>query len=94
MNNHAPETQWFVTDVPMYAFRVGIPVPPPLSVISDKRLATGNLTETQIIDMINKYKPEQIFLGRFEFPELKSFLQDDYKILYTRGKRTLYLRKD
>ncbi len=94
MNNHAPETHWFVTDVPMYAFRVGIPVPPPLSVISDKRLATGNLTEAQIIDMINEYKPEQIFLGRFEFAELESFLREDYKILYTRGKRTLYLRKD
>lgn len=94
MDNHAPETKWFVTDVPMYAFRVGVPVPPPLSVISDKRLVTGNLTEEKIIDMINEYEPEQIFIGRFEFPELESFLQEDYKILYTRGKRTLYLRKD
>jgi hypothetical protein len=91
--NHASETQWVVTDMPMYAFWIGAPVPPPVAVISDKRLVTGNLTEDQIITAVEEYQPEQVLIGRFELPKLNQLLDDEYRLLYSRGKRSLYLRK-
>jgi hypothetical protein len=94
MRNHAPKTRWVVTDTPMYAFRIGSSIPPPLAVISEKRLVTGNITEDQIITFIDKEKPEQVMIGRFRFTKLKTSLQDDYRPLYIRGRRYLYLRKD
>jgi hypothetical protein len=94
MANHAPETRWVVTNMPMYAFRASLPVPPALAVMSEKRIVTGELTEAQIIAIVQEVKPEQVLLGRREFPELEAVLKEDYRLLYTRGKRQLYLRKD
>jgi 4-amino-4-deoxy-L-arabinose transferase-like glycosyltransferase len=92
MSNHAPETHWVVTDMPMYAYRIGASVPPPVVALSEKRLITGELTEDQIVDVVQEYRPEQVLIGRFEFPKLKAYLEQDYKLLYRRGKRALYLR--
>ena len=78
----------------MYAFRIGRPIPPPLAVFSEKRLVTGNLTEEQILDIINDYEPEQVLIERFELPVLKALLGDDYDTLYAREEINLYLRKD
>jgi len=94
MTNHAPETHWVVTDLPMYAFRVGLLVPPYLAVSSTKRRSTGELTEQQFIAIIEEYKPEQVLIGRSTYPEIEKYLEQDYRVLYTRGKRLLYLRKD
>jgi hypothetical protein len=94
MANHAADTRWVVTNLPMYAFRAGLPVPPSLAVMSEKRIVTGELTEAQIIAIIEEVRPEQVLLGRREFPELEAVLKEDYRLLYTRGKRQLYLRKD
>ena len=92
--NHASETQWVVTDTPMYAFWIGAPVPPPLAVISQKRLAAGDLTEDHIINIVKEYKPEQVFIGRFELPKVNQFLDQEYRLLYMRGKKSLYLYKN
>ena len=86
-----PRTQWVVTDLPIYAFRVGLPVPPPLAVISEKRMVTGNITEAQIIEIIDEYKPGQVLMGRFKLPALEAFLRDDYRRNYFWGKKHLYL---
>jgi 4-amino-4-deoxy-L-arabinose transferase-like glycosyltransferase len=94
MANHAPETHWVITDLPMYAFRVGLLVPPYLAVPSSKRFITGALTEEQLTEFVEEYNPEQVLIGHNVFPELEMLLQNDYRILYTRGKRQLYLRKD
>jgi hypothetical protein len=93
MNNHAPRTQWVVSDVPIYAFRIGKPVPPPLAVISEKRLVTGNLTEAQIIESIREYNPEQVVIGRFIFPSLGQHLRDNYQLIYSRERMRVYVRK-
>lgn len=94
MANHAQETRWVVTDLPMYAFRVNLISPPYLSFITAKRLSTGELTEDKIIAVIQEYRPEQVLIGRREFPKVKQFLQEDYRLIYERGKRFLYLRND
>jgi len=94
MTNHAPETRWVVTDLPIYAFRVGLPVPPYLAVSSGKRFVTGALTEEDLINFVKEYNPEQILTGYNVYPNLEKYLENDYRLLYTRGKRRLYLRKD
>lgn len=92
-SNHATETEWFVTDTPMYAFRIKASVPPNLVVFSDKRMLSGHLSEEQILAAIAEYRPEQVFIGRFDFPAVQAYLKEDYRLLYERGKRSLYLRQ-
>jgi hypothetical protein len=91
---NAGDTHWMMTDVPMYAFRARLPVPPELAVITSKRMATGNLTEAQIIAAVQKYNPEQVYLGRFKFPNLKKYLSVYYQPGYSKGRYKLYLRDD
>lgn len=86
-----PRTQWFVTDLPIYAFRAGLSVPPPLAVPSEKRWETGELTEEQIIAIVDEYKPEQVLIGRFDLPTLEGFLRDDYRRNHFWGRKHLYL---
>jgi len=94
MADYAPLTEWVVTDLPMYAFRAGLPVPPELAVLSTKRLETGALTEQQIIEVVRAYQPEQVLLGRFKFPTLEQSLQSEYVMIYSKSRKRLYLRND
>ena len=94
MTQYAPETQWVVTDRPMYAFRAGLLVPPNLAAISRKRLTTGALTEQQVLDTIRERRPEQVLLTRFKWPSITKYLKEHYRVLYSQDGRTLYLRSD
>lgn len=91
MTRYAPKTHWVVTDLPMYAFRAGIPVPPPLAAMTGKRIASGELTEASIIQTIEDYKPEQVLVGRFDLPAVESYLRQDYRRVYQWGRKVLYL---
>jgi hypothetical protein len=92
---HAPETRWVVTDLPMYAFRSRLPVPPYLAAFTMKRYQTGELTEQNIIDTVQEYQPEQILLGRGEYPLVEQFLQKEYRMIYMVGNSVkLFLRND
>jgi len=95
IHQYSSQTNWMVTDMPMYAFRANILVPPNLAVTSWKRFASGELTETEIIATVQEYKPEQVLIGRFDFPLLDQFLQQDYQLIFERdGTTMLYVRKD
>ena len=75
----------------MYAFRVGLPIPPPLAVISEKRLSIGTLSEDDIIKYVDEYQPAEIFLGRFKLQKLTDHLRKDYRNIFTWGKSRIYL---
>lgn len=94
MSNHAPQTRWVLTTLPMYAFRVGLPVPPFLAVSSGKRIAAGELSEMNVLEIFDQYRPEQVLIRRGEYPLLEVQLEKNYRLLYSRGKRLLYLRND
>jgi hypothetical protein len=94
MERYSPETEWVVTDLPMYAFRVGLPVPPNLAVFTSKRVASGNIDEEAVIDTIKELKPRQVLMGRFQFPELEAYLMENYQLILSRGDQHLYLRVD
>jgi len=95
ISQYAPQTHWMVTDLPMYAFRAGLLVPPDLAVISWKRLAAGDLSEADILATIQEFEPEQVLFGRFEFIGVEAYLQDRYfPVLEREDQLKLYVRKD
>ena len=91
---YAPDTQWMVTDMPMYAFYADIPVPPNLVVFSSKRLETGNLTEEQIIRTIEAVGAEQVLLGRNELPVIREYLRKNYQLVHSKDLIELYVSRD
>ena len=94
MNEYADQTNWIVTDLPMHAFRVQRPVPPILATFSSKRLATGSLTEEDILTAMREYQPEQVLMARFEIPALNAYLQEHYTLILSVEYFRLYLRND
>ncbi len=94
MNEYADRTNWIVTDMPMYAFRVHKPVPPILATFSQKRLDTGSLTEDDILTSMNEYHPEQVLMARFEIPALETYLQDHYTLVLSEEFFRLFVRND
>jgi len=86
--------QWMVTDLPMFAFRADILVPPELAVLTSKRLASGELSQVEIARLVQEYLPEIILLGRFDLPGLSDLLSADYVLLSSHLDTHLYLRAD
>jgi hypothetical protein len=95
INQFAPQTNWMVTDMPMFAFRADLKVPPDLVVISWKRLAAGDLDEQEILNILQTLRPEQVLFGRFEFAALDNYLTENYDLVLERNneKTRLYIRK-
>ncbi len=94
LDKFAPQTNWLFTDQPMYAFRAGLLVPPELAVLSSKRVETGNLTGAQVQSAFQHYQPEQVLIGRFDFPGLDLALQNGYRLTYDRPEIQLFVRTD
>jgi hypothetical protein len=94
MDEYVDQTNWIVTDMPMYAFRVQRPVPPILATFSSKRLATGSLTEQDILTAMRDYKPEQVLMARFVIPPLEEYLQKNYTLVLSEEYFRLFIRND
>lgn len=63
---HKNSTKWLFTDVPIYGFYADLLVPPEIAVFSTKRINTGQMTQNEIYELLVKYRPEQILIGRFK----------------------------
>jgi 4-amino-4-deoxy-L-arabinose transferase-like glycosyltransferase len=94
MNKYAGQTNWIVTDMPIFAFRVHKPVPPILATISKKRLVTESFTEEDILAAVRKYRPEQVLMARFNFPSLEAYLQENYTPILSVEYFRLFIRND
>jgi len=94
MEENIGQTNWIVTDMPMYAFRVQRPVPPILATFSSKRLATGSLTEADILTSMREYKPEQVLMARFVILPLEEYLQKNYTLILSEEYFRLFIRND
>lgn len=94
VGTYADQTEWMITDLPIYAFYANIAVPPKLVVFSSKRLTTGNLSEADILASIREYEPEQVLLGRYEFPKTREFLRENYLLVRAKDLVELYVRRD
>jgi hypothetical protein len=71
-----------------------LPVPPEIAVLSAKRVRTGLITDTDMIEIVKKYQPQQVLLGRFEFPLLESYVREHYRIIHETESLTLYIQND
>jgi 4-amino-4-deoxy-L-arabinose transferase-like glycosyltransferase len=89
--DYTPKTHWMVTDLPMYAFYARLPVPPNLVVFSRKRFDTGQLTEAEILEGIQKYQPEQVLLGRADLPRVQQYLKENYRLVFAQHDTELYV---
>lgn len=94
MDEYVDRTNWIMTDMPMYAFRVHRPVPPVVATFSSKRLATGSLTQEDILAAMREYSPEQVLMARFVIPPLESYLQENYTLVLTAEYFRLFVRND
>jgi hypothetical protein len=94
MNQYADQTDWIMTDSPMFAFRAHRPVPPSMATFSSKRLATGSLTDEDILTAMREYNPEQVLMARFKIPALEAYVQENYTLILDVEYYRLFLRKD
>ncbi|MEP0876718.1 glycosyltransferase family 39 protein [Funiculus sociatus GB2-M2] len=87
-------TQWLFTDRPIYAFYAGLSVPPEIAVISEKRFNSGNLTNDDLLTILEKYRPEQIVFARwtekFKSDEkISAYIKENYSKTYENEKDTV-----
>jgi hypothetical protein len=79
----APDTQWVFADQAIYPFYAGLRVPPELAVFSRKRFFGENLNNQILLDVMQRYQPEQVLLTRFKAdlladPEFAGYLAAHY----------------
>lgn len=95
-------TSWIIADRPIFAFYAGELIPPELAYISWKRRATKNMPPDYVINVLEKYRPEEILFARFQDygPEIMSYIKKNYSRIYrvvppaSRKEINLYMRKD
>lgn len=90
--------RWLFTDRPIYAFYAGLQVPPEIAVFSLKQFVTGKLTYTDLLSVLHKYRPAQIFLRRFRKGiknnnELMAYISKHYSIIYEDDASSYYVLK-
>ena len=85
MQDHAGETRWVVTDQQIYPFAAGLISPPPLAVISTKRRNTGALSDEYVLEVLERYQPEQVlFAWRIDFgPAVMKYVEEHYRLAGT-----------
>jgi 4-amino-4-deoxy-L-arabinose transferase-like glycosyltransferase len=93
MRDYAPVSRWVYTDKPIYAFHARLRILPPLAVITLKRIASDRLTGLDIVNELERYRPEQIVLrGLLPMDEdLRQYLDAKYTALESNGWATLFL---
>ncbi len=56
-------TSWFYTDQPVLAFLANLRVPPELAIMPLNRFWSGQLSQAQVVTLVERYKPEQIVMS-------------------------------
>lgn len=79
----APNTHWVFADQAIYPFYAGLRVPPEIAVFSRKRFFGENLNNQILLDVMQRYHPEQVLLTRFKDdlladPEFAGYLAAHY----------------
>jgi hypothetical protein len=91
IQQYKPFTQWIYSDEPIYSFHSGIPVPPPLAVLSLKRLWSGDMTNARIAQEVRSYKPGLILLRNdTRALPFQDFMDREYQLVYQDDRHRLY----
>ncbi|MDQ6950941.1 MAG: hypothetical protein Q9M26_04685 [Mariprofundales bacterium] len=93
----APETNWMVTDRPIYPFLAHINVVPELAVTSSTLIYSGIQQDHTYVQAIDHYHPKLVLLGRFRHLRrtLKAALAQRGYVRVFKGRDSwLYVRRD
>ncbi|MBL7071005.1 MAG: glycosyltransferase family 39 protein [Candidatus Omnitrophica bacterium] len=90
------DTRWVVTDSQLLPFHAGLLVPPELVSTTLKRKLTGDLTPGYFLEVLKKYKPEQVLLRRYGYYDRKimPYIEKNYFKVHHHKDTRLYIRKD
>jgi hypothetical protein len=94
IRDYESATHLVVTDRPMLAVRLGTSVPPEIAALTGKRLLTGELSEQEIISIIEDRQPELVALARFGLPKVDAYLQQHYRLVHKVTDHRLFVRED
>ncbi|MGK7929820.1 MAG: ArnT family glycosyltransferase [Microcystaceae cyanobacterium] len=71
------QTNWIATDRAMFAFYADLKVVPELAALPRKRVVTEEFNGSDFLEIIKKYNPEQVLIGRYVEGRFdKPFLND------------------
>ena len=90
---YSGDTHWIVTNMTIIPFRLNLPVPPNLVVFSSKRLKTNLISEEEILQTIQDYSPEQVFISS-RIEGINPYLEENYHLTYNARKLDFYIRND
>jgi 4-amino-4-deoxy-L-arabinose transferase-like glycosyltransferase len=91
LKKHSEETKWVFSDRPIIPLYAQLPIPPEVAVLSQKRFVSGNFSYDKLLDVLEKYRPEQIVLTR-RLEEIKGhskisqFLANEYRKTYSKTR--------
>jgi 4-amino-4-deoxy-L-arabinose transferase-like glycosyltransferase len=83
---YAGEPGWVFSDRPIYAFRAGLPVPPPIAALTVKRMRSTGVSDQEMAAVLQSYHPEIVVLERFRpdyGPVFRSALASRYEPIST-----------
>lgn len=86
LQQDAADTTWVFADQAIYPFYAGLQVPPEVAVFSRKRFFGESLDNHMLVDVLERYRPEQVLLTRFKDdllrdPEFVTYLNDHYTVV-------------
>jgi hypothetical protein len=87
---------WVFTDHPFYAVQAGLLVPPPIAVLSRKRLESGAITRETLRDVLQEYEPPYVLLERFTYdygPVVIDEVNAHYDEVLEQGPAKYYRRR-
>jgi len=93
INAYQNQTNWLFTDIAMYGFYSNLKIPPEIAVFPAKRLISGNINQEILLNVLEKYQPEQILIARFPviIELIKPYLDTHYRKIYEDEKTQHYL---
>jgi 4-amino-4-deoxy-L-arabinose transferase-like glycosyltransferase len=101
VRKRAPNARSMVTSRQIYAFRLGLEVPPELAVTSSKRFRSGQLSAGRVSALIEKRRPDVVIIDRRWAQPIRDAiagrLARDYELIFTAEKAfdaRVYLRTE
>jgi 4-amino-4-deoxy-L-arabinose transferase-like glycosyltransferase len=101
VRERAPNARSMVTSRQIYAFRLGLEVPPELAVTSSKRFRSGQLSANRVSALIEKRRPDVVIIDRRWAQPIRDAiarrLARDYELIFSAEKAfdaRVYLRTE
>jgi hypothetical protein len=92
ISRYRPFTHFFYAEEPIYSFHANIPMPPKLAVAALKRFWSGELTNSRLVEELQRVRPGVILLTNDtrERP-FQAWMQREYRLVFEDAKHRLYV---